>query len=273
MALGYRLREMREEAGMKTAAAQQHLGCSPAKLSRLERGQGRLYAQEVARLLDLYGGEQNPDEFLQLVKHAGEPGWWERHRRVVPRWFDRFLGLQEAATWIRTYEYQLVPGLLQTEEYAREVIRRAYLLSPAAEVEERVLLRMERQKLLELPGTPRLLAVMHQAVLLTEVGGREVMRRQLEYLERVSRRREITLQILPFISRGALALGSPMTLLRFDDYELPEIVYMERGTDAEYIEEREETEHFSAQMGNLAVQAASIEESQEMLRAAIRQLS
>ncbi|MEV7374688.1 helix-turn-helix transcriptional regulator [Streptomyces sp. NPDC090301] len=271
--LSYRLRELRDTAGMKPSVAARSLRCSPPKLSRLERGLGRLYPSDVERMLDLYQAPESPDQFLQLVKHANEPGWWAQHKRVVPKWFDRFIGLQEASTWIRTYEYQLVPGLLQTPEYAREVIKRAYLFAPPSEVERRLRLRMERQELLFFPRGPRLLAVLHEAVLRTEVGGRDVMRRQLEYLEHVSRCGTITLQILPFVVNGALALGSPMTLLRFDNYQLPDIVYIERGTDAEYIEEQEDSQTFSAQMSQLTLQAASIERSREMLQEAIIGLS
>ncbi|MFI0990646.1 helix-turn-helix domain-containing protein [Streptomyces exfoliatus] len=277
MALGLRLRDVRRLSGVEARTAAKHVCLSSPVFSRLERGTRRPRVEEAAGLLSLYESHGTPagtdvEEFLQLVKLAGEPGWWEQHKRVIPRWFDRFIGLQEAATWIRTYEYQLVPGLLQTEEYAREVVKIAYLLAGPDEVEERVRLRLARQELLTAPGAPRVQAVIHEAVLHTSIGGPDVMRRQLEHLEQAGQREGVVVQILPFATT-CLALGSPMTLLRSDGYRLPEIVYIEQGQGASYIDQPSETEHYSAQMSQLAISAASIEMSQDMLRTAIERLS
>ncbi|MFE6383819.1 helix-turn-helix domain-containing protein [Streptomyces roseolus] len=277
MALGLKLRDIRQTAGVEARTAARHMGCSASVFSRVERGCRRLQVEEAAGLLNLYESHgahigTDAEEFLQLVKFSGEPGWWDQHKRVIPKWFDRFIGLQEAATWIRTYEYQLVPGLLQTEEYAREVVKIAYPLSGPADIEERVRLRLARQELLATPRAPRLQAVIHEGVLHTGIGGPDVMRRQLQHLEQAGQRQGVVVQILPFATR-CLALGSPMTLLRSDTYRLPEIVYIEQGQGANYIDQPSETEHYSAQMSQLAISAEPIERSQEMLRAAIKRLS
>ncbi|MEU9146576.1 helix-turn-helix transcriptional regulator [Streptomyces sp. NPDC048349] len=265
--MGHRLREIRQGARLMQKDSRRP-AISPSKLSRMERGVHRVRVEDMVRLVEGYGvGEAEGEQLVQLTKLANEPGWWARHRRVVPPWFDRFIGLQEAATWIRTYEYQIVPGLLQTEEYARAVTEVKYLLAGAAEVEARVRLRMERQELLASPARPHLLAILHEGVLHSRFGGPGVMRRQVEHLIDMSARPHITIRVLPFTN--PCVLGSPVTLLRFDQYRLPDLAYIERGSRSEYIGEPGESDYFSAQMAQLVVHSASVEESLAILKSAL----
>ncbi|MFD9356463.1 helix-turn-helix domain-containing protein [Streptomyces sp. NPDC060031] len=266
--VGHRLREIRQGARLMQKDSRQP-AISVSKLSRLERGLHRVRVEDTVQLVEHYNvGMAEAEQLVQLTKLANEPGWWAPFRRIVPSWFDRFIGLQEAATWTRTYEYQLVPGLLQTEEYARAVTEVKYLLEGEVEVEARVRLRMERQELLCSPARPRLLAILHEAVLHNHFGGPEVMRRQVEHLIDMAAMPNITIRVMPFTNR-CLALGSPMTLLRFDQYQLPDLAYIERGSRSEYIGDLDETDFFSAQMAQLVVHSASVEESLAMLKSAL----
>ncbi|WP_405959344.1 helix-turn-helix domain-containing protein [Streptomyces sp. NBC_00868] len=265
--VGHRLREIRQGARLMQKDSRQP-AISPSKLSRLERGLHRVRVEDTVQLVERYQvGEAEAEQLVQLTKLANEPGWWAHHKKVVPPWFDRFIGLQEAATWTRTYEYQLVPGLLQTEEYARAVTEVKYLLAGAGEVEARVRLRMERQELLGSPARPRLLAILHEAVLHSHFGGPQVMRRQVEHLIRMASQPNISIRVMPFTNQ--CVLGSPMTLLRFDQYQLPDLAYVERGSRSEYIGELEETDYFSAQMAQLVVHSASVGDSLAMLKSAL----
>lgn len=152
MLVGVQLAGIREDAGLAQEQAARAVGFSPAKLSRIEAGKGRRPPTErdVRALLELYGTDGHEASVLvQLLGRAGEPGWWQRYdKRLLPEWFDRLVGLQEAAVAIRTFEIQYVPGLLQTPAYARAVVERGLPTAPSREVERRVELRVRRSALL-----------------------------------------------------------------------------------------------------------------------------
>lgn len=153
MLVGVQLAGFREDAGLAQDQAARALGFSPAKLSRIESGKGRKPPSEndVRALLQLYGTEDyEASVLLKLLQRAGEPGWWQRYdKRLMPEWFDRLVGLQEAAAAIRTFEIQYVPGLLQTPDYTRAVVERGLPTAAAGEVARRVELRTRRAQLLQ----------------------------------------------------------------------------------------------------------------------------
>ncbi|MFJ4621802.1 helix-turn-helix domain-containing protein [Streptomyces sp. NPDC088812] len=270
MLVGVQLAGIREDAGLAQEQAARTLGFSPAKLSRIEAGKGRRPPTEadVRALLELYGtDEYEASVLLQLLRRAGEPGWWQRYdKRLMPEWFDRLVGLQEAATAIRTFEIQYVPGLLQIPEYTRAVVQRGLPTASAREVERRVELRTRRRELLDRPDAPQVWAVVDESVLLRVLGSREVMREQLAHLVAMARRPNVTVQVVPLDVTHASAPAIPVTYLRFGGSDLPDVVYLEQIRSATFLEDRDETEEYRVSLDRLADEALDPRESLALLR-------
>jgi len=190
MMLGAHLRQLREACGMSREDAGWQIRSSESKISRIELGRVSFKERDIADLLTAYGvNEQDErDRLLTLARNANTTGWWHRYGDVLPNWFQFYLGLEAAATVIRSYEVQFVPGLLQTADYARAVILLGHRHAPADEIDRRVSLRMDRQRILTRRDPPQLWVVMDEAVLRRPVGGRDVMRRQLEALIEAGKR-------------------------------------------------------------------------------------
>jgi transcriptional regulator with XRE-family HTH domain len=255
--LGTQLRRLREARGISREDAGESIRASHAKISRLELGRVGYKDRDVADLLTLYGvlDENERADFLTLARQASTPGWWHRYGDVLPSWFETLIGLEEAASVIRTYEVQFVPGLLQTEDYARAVTRLGHPRASAVEIERRVALRMARQQLLTAPEAPRVWAVMDEAALRRALGGGEVMRAQLEHLIETAALPNVTLQIAPFSVGGLAAAGGPVTILRFQEPDLPDIVYLEQLTSALYLDKADDVDNYLAVMDRLCAEA------------------
>jgi len=191
-----------------------------------------------------------------LALRASTPGWWHQFNDILPQWFEMYLGLEQASAVIRTYEPQLVPGLLQTEECARAVIRLGHSSESVDDVERRVALRMKRQELLTQPGAPSLWAVVDEAAL-WRLGGRTAMREQIQHLIELAELPNVTLQAVPFYSGGHAAAGGPFTILRFADPDLPDVVYLEQLTSSLYLDKTQDVDHYLMVMDRLCVQAKS----------------
>lgn len=275
MLVGVQLAGFREDAGLAQDQAARAVGFSAAKLSRIESGKGRRPPTEndVRALLRLYGTDDYEAEvLLKLLQRAGEPGWWQRYdKRLMPEWFDRLVGLQEAAATIRTFEIQYVPGLLQTPAYTRAVVERGLPNAPAGEVERRVELRRHRARLLFRPEAPQLWAVIDESVLLRVLGSTEVMREQLEHLVEMAARPNVTLQIVPLNVTNASAPAIPVTYLRFGGLDLPDVVYLEHIKSANFLEDRDETEEYRIALDRLADEALKPRDSLELLRTTMEQ--
>ncbi|MEQ8145051.1 helix-turn-helix transcriptional regulator [Streptomyces sp. OP7] len=275
MLVGVQLAGFREDAGLSQDQAARSVGFSGAKLSRIESGKGRRPPTEtdVRALLDLYGTDgYEASVLLKLLQRAGEPGWWQRYdKRLMPEWFDRLVGLQEAAATIRTFEIQYVPGLLQTAAYTRAVVERGLPNAPASEVQRRVELRMRRAELLMRQDAPQLWAVIDESVLLRVLGDRQVMREQLEHLAVMADRSNVTVQIVPLNVTHASAPAIPVTYLRFGGLDLPDVVYLEHIRSANFLEDRDETEEYRIVLDRLADEALKPRESVELLRRTIRE--
>ncbi|MFB7598132.1 helix-turn-helix domain-containing protein [Streptomyces sp. NPDC056160] len=269
MLVGVQLAGFREDAGMSQEQAARGLGFSAAKLSRIESGKGRRPPTEgdVRALLGLYGTDDYESSvLLKLLQRAGEPGWWQRYdKRLMPEWFDRLVGLQEAATAIRTFEIQYVPGLLQTQAYARAVVERGLPTASASEVRRRVELRTRRTELLTREDAPQVWAIMDESVLLRVLGSRETMREQLDRLVELARLPHVTLQIVPLDVTNASAPAIPVTYLRFGGLDLPDVVYLEHIRSANFLEDRDETEEYRISLDRLADEALTPLESMALL--------
>jgi DNA-binding XRE family transcriptional regulator len=267
MLVGARLRRLRTELGLTRDQAAQAIRASEWKIHRLENGQVGFKDRDIIDLLGLYG-VQDPAEvadFLTLAREANTPGWWQHYGDVLPSWFRTYVDLEQAATLIRSYEGQFVPGLLQTDDYMRAVVRGAHLEESGEELGRRVRLRLARQTLLTRQEPPRLWAVVDEAALRRPVGGREVMRGQLERLIEATKLANVTLQILPFASGAHPAMVGSFAVLRFADQELPDIVYLEHLTSALYLNKPDEVDQYLHVMEGICVRAAAPDQTVELL--------
>lgn len=266
MVLGNQLRRLREAADISRDEAGYHIRGSGSKISRLELGRVSFKERDVVDLLTYYGVTEEDERaaFLDMVRQSNQPGWWHRYNDLMPSWFQDYVGLEESTSRLQTYEVQFVPGLLQTEDYARAVTRGGKSHVSDAEVERRVTLRLQRQRLLSHPQAPRLWAVLDEAVLHRPVGGKEVLREQLDHLLDLVRWPTIALQVLPF-RIGSHAAEGAFTLLRFNEPELPDIVYLEHPSGALYLDKPDEIEIYSQIAHQLAVQAETPDASRRML--------
>ena len=253
MLVGAQLRRLRTELGLSREEAGETIRASEWKIHRLENGQVGFKERDIIDLLRLYE-VTDPDDvaaFLLLIREANTPGWWQHYGDVLPRWFRTYVDLESAATLIRTYEGQFIPGLLQTDDYMRAVIGGAQLEESSEEMGRRVRLRMARQTLLTREHPPRLWAVVDEAALRRPVGGPEVMRGQLERLIDASKLPNVTLQVLPFAVGAHSGMPGAFSILRFADPELPDVVYLEHLTNAVYRDKRDEVERYLDVMESL----------------------
>ncbi|WP_063052659.1 helix-turn-helix domain-containing protein [Nocardia arthritidis] len=264
IALGSRLRQLREGCGITREAAGDAIRGSHAKISRLELGRTGFKERDLRDLLSLYGvvDPAERETYLELARRANDPGWWQHYSDLLPAWFETYIGLEQAATTIRTYEAQFVPGLLQTADYARAVIQ----LGNTDETERRVAIRMRRQQILYRADAPTLWAVIDEAALHRPVGGVEVLLEQIEHLVTMADRPSIRIQVLPYSAGGHSAAGGPFSILRFPEPELADIVYTEQLTSSLYFDKQRDVELYMSVMNRISVEALSPAESVGFLR-------
>jgi transcriptional regulator with XRE-family HTH domain len=274
MLVGAQLRRLRTVKGISREQAGEAIRASEWKIHRLENGQVSYKERDLVDLLALYG-VTDPDEvaaFVATAQEANAPGWWFQYGDLLPQWFRAYVDLESAATLIRTYEGQFVPGLLQTEAYMRAVIGGAYLGEAPEEVERRVMLRLARQGVLQGAEAPRLWAVIDEAALRRPVGGREVMREQLEWLVDATRLPNVILQILPLGTGAHPAMIGSFSILRFADQELPDVVYVEHLTSAVYLTKRDDVDQYLHVMETICVRSPSADQTVGLLGEILKQL-
>ena len=267
--LGGQLRRLREAAGITPDRAGYEIRASRSKISRVEHGRVSFKERDVADLLTLYGvsDEDERRRMLNLAQRANSPGWWSKYDDVMPDWFETYIGLEQATSLIRTYELQFIPGLFQTEEYARAVTVLGHRSASAAEIERRVSLRLQRQRILTKPeGLPKVWAVIDESALRRPLGGRDAMRTQLSRLLELTELPHVTLQVMPFDRGGHSVAGGSFSILRFAEPDLPDIVYIEQLTGALYLDRPEETDHYREVMNSLSAEAEPPAESRRQLK-------
>ncbi|TYB45767.1 helix-turn-helix domain-containing protein [Actinomadura chibensis] len=270
--LGTRLRSLREARGISAEQAGYAIRASHSKISRMELGRVGFKERDVADLLTLYG-VADPDEresLLELARQANFPSWWQQYADVLPSSFEAYLGLEEAASLLRTYQIQLVPVLLQTEDYARAVIRRGHPGVSDEEVERRVQVQAIRQrrvasgKRLGAADAPRLWVVLDEAVFNRPIGDRAVMRAQVEHLIDLCGRPGICVQILPY-GASLYPTGGSFTVLRFADRSLPDVVYLEQLAGAMYLDRPSDVELYQRAQDSICAAATWHESTVEHL--------
>ena len=265
--LGAQLRRLREAKRITLEDAGKRIRASHSKISRLETGRVGFKDRDIADLLTLYGvtDEEERDVLRALARQANAPGWWHDYSDVLPTWFEAYVGLEEVAIQIRAYEVQFVPGLLQTEDYARAVALLGHDTATAREIERRVRLRMARQAVLDRPSPPGFWAVIDEAVLRRPAGSPAIMRGQLKHLAEMAMRPNVTIQVIPFKAGGHSAAGGPFSILRFAEPDLPDIVYLEQLTSALYLDKPEAVDSYLRVMERVCMEAATPAASVEIL--------
>ncbi|MEU1007653.1 helix-turn-helix transcriptional regulator [Streptomyces sp. NPDC005890] len=267
--LGKRLQELREAAGLSREEAARVLRVASATVRRMEMAEVSLKIPYVQMLLSTYGvAEEEAGAFVRLAEEANQPGWWQRFHDVLPDWFSLYVSLEGAARIIRSYEPHFVPGLLQTEEYARAVLEAGTIGQSSPEtVERHVSLRMERQRLLERDDPPHLWVIMDETVLRRPVSTRpEVMRNQLDRLLEYAERDRVTLQIAEFTAGPHPGTYAPFTLFRFAEPELPDMVFTEYLTGALYLDSRREVAVHLEVLDHMTARSASAQRTLKLLR-------
>ena len=273
MLLGSQLRRFREAAGATPEQAGYEIRASRSKISRLENGRARLKSRDVTDLLTFYGvtDQDLRSKFLALAEQSNTPDWWTKYSDILPDWFETYLGLEAAAATIRSFELQFVHGLFQTEAYARAVTRLGRKTAPPEEIERRVALRLKRQDLLSRPNPPRIWSVMDEAVLRRPVGGPAVMRAQFQHLIEVAELPRVTLQVVPFASGGHAGESGSFTVLRFEERDLPDVVYIEQLTGAIYLDQRADVERYLEVVNELSTEALTPDESTRFIHRVARE--
>ena len=223
-------------------------------------------------LLTLYGVTDEPTRstLVTLTRQANTPGWWSKYGDIMADWFEAYLGLETAASVIRTFELQFVHGLFQTEDYARAVTMLGHTSAPADEIERRVSLRLKRQDLLNGPDPPQVWSVIDEGALRRPVGGAAVMRAQLDHLVEMAGLRHVTIQVMPFSRGGHAAAGGSFTVLRFSEPEVPDVVYIEQLTSALYLDKHEDVDHYLEVMNHLVTEALTPASSARFVAEMIR---
>jgi transcriptional regulator with XRE-family HTH domain len=257
MRLGTRLRRLREEAEISREDAATEVRSSASKISRIELGRTAIKTRDLTDLLALYrvSDEAERESMLALSRHGSAPGWWACHGDAVPAWVKPYLGLEQAARLIRSYDVQFVSGLLQTPDYARAVfgLRSGSAGSAGERAERQLAVRMRRQEILHRADPPHLWAVIDEAALRRPVGGTAVMRAQVEHLLEMNQLRHVNIQVLPFRA-GSHAVG-PVILLRFAEDQLPDVVYLEQLTSASYPSSPADLAYYWDMLNRLAIEA------------------
>jgi transcriptional regulator with XRE-family HTH domain len=257
LVLGSHLHRLREQRGITAEQAADAIRGSHSKISRMEHGRVGFKERDVADLLTLYGvtdGEERA-ALLNLARDSNTPGWWHAFSDILPTWLEPYVGLEAAASIMRTYQIQFVPGLLQTEGYARALLRTGYPGVTDDEIARRSDLRISRQEILGRPGAPQLWAVIDEGALRRPIGGREVMREQLQHLIKMAEHHAVTIQILPFGVGGHSGGGGPFTILRFAEPDLQDVIYIEQLTSALYLDKPTEVDRYLEVMEQLCLQA------------------
>ena len=264
--LAAELRRLRDETQLTGEEVGERLGWSPAKVSRVETARTAITPAALARLLDLYEvSGQRRERLAGLGRSAGERGWWDAYADTLGPEYATLIALEAQAERIRWYAAQIVPGLLQTEDYAREIIGSALLVTPPGEIERRVQVRMTRQRILDRDEPLNLSVVLDEAALLRQVGGAEIMRDQLRHLAEAAGRPNVELQVLPNSAGAHPAISGEFTILRFPELIAPDVVYLENMTSNVYVEQEAQVYRYSLAFEGLRGLALEPGESRKLI--------
>lgn len=273
--LGNELRRLREEKHKKLEEVAEYLGCSVSTVSRIENGQIRASVSDVRDLLEHYGVPKADREgYIANAKQARQPGWWRLYDDVIAttEGFRDYVELEDQSSSLRVFENALVPGLLQTEAYARAVFEFQSRASER-EIARRIQLRMTRQKILDRSESPSYLAVLDEAVLRRTVRNPEIMCAQLRHLLNRALLPRITIQIVPFSRSAYLGQDGPLTVLTLSGPPNSELIHIEGQAGSIYLEEPEAIARKIEDFTLIHQTALSPRDSQDFIRSVIEDLT
>ncbi|HEY3733837.1 MAG TPA: helix-turn-helix transcriptional regulator [Streptosporangiaceae bacterium] len=269
------LKRLREAAGLTQDDVAERLDWHPTKVFRIETGRTGPHPNDVRVMLEVYGvtGQSERAALVQLAKDARQRGWWYSFRDVLPSRYEFFIGLEEEAAAIQTFQLAVIPGLLQTEDYARAMIRGGPLELDPDEAERRVEVRMTRQRVLAKPDRPQLWAILDEAAIRRVIGGQAVMRAQLQHLLVQSEQGKTTIQVVPYIAGAHPGTAGSFIILGFAEPGEIDVVYMETIGGNMSVDKADEVRHYATAFDHLRAVALSPEETRAMLHAASQALT
>jgi transcriptional regulator with XRE-family HTH domain len=267
--LAFELRRLREAAGLTRDQVSEETGVNPATLYRHETapGQSRPQRRTMIALLNLYGvtDEEKRAELLALSRQADEQTWLQPYHAELPEHYTAYISFEAGARTVRNYESLFIPGLLQTEDYARAVIRGNLPMANNTEVEQRVQARMERQALLRKDEPLQLWAIMDEAALRRQVGGADVMRAQLAAINTAATEPHITVQVIPFSAGAHAGMQGSFFLLDFPNPADPELVFIDSMAGDLFLETEADIRRYSFLFDNLRAVALSPDNSVSLI--------
>jgi transcriptional regulator with XRE-family HTH domain len=271
--LALELRRLREAAKLTCEEVADHLECSASKISRVETGRVSVSPRDVRDMLELYGVPNTQRESLvQLARDSRQKGWWHAFSDTMQPQFATYVGLESAASEIRIYEVSLIPELLQTEDYARAVIRSGMMSSPSDDIDRQVALRMARQPAITRTDPPKVWAVLDEAALRRQVGGPGLMRLQLEHLLAQASLPNVAVQVIPFGGGAHPAMGRPFIILVFPERVDTDVVYLEDLTSALYVEDVAEVDRYNVFFNHLRATALSFDDSSALITSVLKEM-
>jgi transcriptional regulator with XRE-family HTH domain len=273
--LAAELLRFRRDAGLSIDEVVRHLGWTSSKLSRIENRQIGITTADVRKLLDIYeiNSQTQRDVLLDMARRAKERGWWHAYGDVIPTEYGTLIGLEVEASKIRTYQPELVHGLLQTEAYARAVIRIARPNDTSEEIDRRVEVRLARQQVLTGDNPPRLRVVLNEGAVRRVVGGREAMREQLRHLATERDRSNVVVQVLPYSAGEHPAMTGPFEILDFPQAADLGVVNVENMTGALSLEKPDDLRQYVTAFDYVSAAALGPKESRDMMISLAQQLS
>jgi transcriptional regulator with XRE-family HTH domain len=268
------LRRLREQAGLTCEDVGQRLECSGTRISRIETGRIGARPGDVRELLDIYGVTgAGADALVQLARDARRKGWWHAYGRALPPWFESYVGLEADAVRLGDFQPMVVPGLLQTEDYARAVLRGAPQAGCGTDIGAQVALRMQRQAILDQASPPQVQVVLSESVLRAQVGSPAVMRAQLRRLASLAGRPDLTIQVLPLYTAAHVQPVSPFTMLEFADPADATVVYLEHLTGSLFLEDADEVRRYRAMFDHLCAEALGPGQSADLITRAAAEVA
>lgn len=270
--LSIELKKLREKSTLTCAQVGEALDWSGSKVNRMETGSGRVQPSDIDALCRFYDTSDELREFLKsLAREAKTRGWWQVHGAGVPEWFNIYIGLEQDASTLRQYQCEVLPGLMQTRAYARELHTTGAHMS-AEDIDRAVRVRLERQEMLSRPDSPDGWFIVHEGAVRNVIGDREIMREQLERILETTELPSVTLQVLTFDS-GTYPVTGSFTMLGFPAPEDPDLVYRDGITDAVYLEGEHHVREYTRAFDGLRAAALSPQRSAQLIESVVKEYS
>lgn len=271
--LASELRRLRKESGLTAEAVAERLEYDQSWVSRIESGRRGIRPNDLKALLDVYEVfGQAREDLLQLARQARQRGWWHSYGDVIPEWFQVFVGLEAEAAQLRSYDPELIPGLLQTPDYYRSYLRVAPMTPKPDEVDRKIEFRLARQARITDDDPLQFWAVMNEAVIRRRVGSKAAMKAQLNHLVEMSERANVTLQVLPFSVGAHPAMDGGFVIFGFPEAADPDVIYLESQAGSVYVEERPAIDRYNLVFNHLIAKALDPDQTRDLLAAVSKEV-